>query len=115
MEERFFTLSEVELNNNCPECFSRQGLKLTFKQRFIDNFFYKAITAETAHSLFCDVCKTKIFPIRWTEDIERVFKYQQRASPPRPASFKLKTQGWMLIGILITLVLFSMLFVFDVF
>ena len=45
MENKFFTLKEVELNNNCPECYSREGLQLTFKQRFVENFFYKAITA----------------------------------------------------------------------
>lgn len=115
MDEKFFTLKEVELNNNCPECYSRDGLQLTFKQRFIENFFYKAISTETAHSLFCKVCKTAIFPARWTDDIERVFEYQQRASPPKPSSFKLKTLSWILIGILVALLIISGLFILGVF
>ena len=44
MAKKFFTLKEVKLNNNCPECYSNNGLQLTFKQQFVENAFYKAIT-----------------------------------------------------------------------
>lgn len=103
MEDRFFTLREVGLNNNCPECYSRNGLQLTFKQRFVENSFYKAISKETTHSLFCNVCHTTIFPVRWDDDIDRVFEYQQRASPPKARSFKLKALSWVIIGVLVAL------------
>ncbi len=115
MENKFFTLREVELNNNCPECYSRDGLQLTFKQRFIENFFYKAISTDTAHSLFCKVCETMIFPARWTDDIDRVFDYQQRASPPKPTSFKLKTSSWILILIFVVILVATGLFFLGVF
>lgn len=115
MHNKFFTLREVELNNNCPECYSRDGLQLTFKQRFIENFFYKAISSETAHSLFCTVCQTMIFPARWTDDIDRVFEYQQRASPPKPTSFKLKTSSWFLILIAAVLLVVTTFFFLGVF
>lgn len=103
MQHKFFTLKEVELNNHCPECYSRDGLQLTFKQRFIENFLYKAISLETSYTLFCTVCKTTIFPARWTDDIDLVFEYQQRASPPKPTSFKLKTSAWILIAMVAAL------------
>ena len=115
MDAKFFTLREVELNNNCPECYSQDGLQLTFKQRFIENYLYKAISKETSYSLFCDVCKTIISPARWTNDIELVFEYQQRASPPKPVSFKLKTLSWILIWVLATLSLIVALLVLGVF
>ncbi len=115
MDPRFFTLQEVELNNNCPECYSQDGLQLTFKQRFVENYFYKAISKTTSYSLFCDVCKTMISPARWTNDIELVFEYQQRASLPKPVSFKLKTLSWVLIGTLVTAILISVLFISGVF
>ena len=115
MDVKFFTLKEVELNNNCPECYSRDGLQLTFKQRFIENSFYRAISKETSYSLFCDVCKTIISPARWTNDIELVFEYQQRASPSKPTSFKLKTLSWVSIGVLVTLILISVAFIFGAF
>lgn len=115
METKFFTLREVELNNNCPECYSQDGLQLTFKQRFIENFFYKAISKETSYSLFCGVCKTLISPARWTDDIELVFEYQQRASPPKPSSFKLKTLSWILIGLLVAIIIVSVLLILGFF
>lgn len=115
MSPMFFTLREVELNNNCPECYSREGLQLTFKQRFIENYLYKAISSETEHCLFCTVCETTIFPARWTEDIDLVFKYQQRASPPKPRSLKLKTSAWIFIFVLATLSLGTTLVVLGVF
>lgn len=115
MDPRFFTLREVELNNNCPECYSQDGLQLTFKQRFIENSFYKAISKETSHSLFCNTCKTMIFPVRWTDDIERVFDYQQRATPPKPASLKLKTLSWILIAVLVGIAITSAVLVLKVF
>lgn len=101
METHFFTLREVDLNNNCPECYSQNGLQLTFKQRFIENYFYKAISKETSYALFCNVCTSMISPARWTNDIDLVFEYHQRASPPKPGSFKLKTLSWIIIGILL--------------
>ncbi|OBX23611.1 hypothetical protein LX77_03492 [Gelidibacter algens] len=115
MEDKFFTLREVELNNNCPECYSRDGLQLTFKQRFVENSFYRAISSETAHALFCNVCETSIFPARWTDDIEKVFEYQQRASTPKPTSFKLKTASWISILLLAVLLIVVTLFFLGIF
>lgn len=109
MEENFFTLREVDLNNNCPECYSRDGLQLTFKQRFIENSFYTAISKETDHSLFCKVCETAIFPARWTDDIDRVFEYQLRVSSPKPTSFKLKPMSWVLMLVLAVLIIIATL------
>ena len=115
MKNQFFTLKEVELNNNCPECYSREGLQLTFKQRYIETFLYKAISAETAHSLFCKVCETMIFPARWTDDIDRVFEYQQRASTPKPTSFKLKTPSWILILLSVVILIATIILFLGIF
>ncbi|RIA08441.1 hypothetical protein OE09_0253 [Flavobacteriaceae bacterium MAR_2010_72] len=90
MEDQFFTLKEVYLNNHCPECYSREGLHLTFKQKFIEAKLYKAVTSYTEHSLSCSKCNTSIFPVRWTDDIEQVVDYHIRARSPKPKSIKLK-------------------------
>ena len=58
---QYFTLKEVQLNNNCPECYSNDGLELTFKQKFIENMFYKAITQDTIYDMHCKTCNTDIF------------------------------------------------------
>ena len=96
-EKQYFTLKEVQLNNNCPECYSSEGLELTFKQRFIENGFYKAITEDMISEMHCKTCNTDIFPVRWTNDIEQVVDYQKRAVKPKPKSLKLKQLAWILI------------------
>lgn len=97
MAERLITINTVNLNNNCPECFSTKGLQLTFKQRFIETSFYKSITQEVSTEMNCTVCNTPIYPARWTDDIERVFEYQMKAFQPKKASKKYKSLFWILI------------------
>jgi hypothetical protein len=108
--QHFFTLKESQLSNNCPECYSGVGLVLTFKQKFVENLFYKAITSEIKHEMHCKTCNTDIFPIRWTSDIEQVVAYQKRAVAPKPKSLKLKKAGW--IFIVVNLLLFIIVFLF---
>ena len=94
---KFFTLKEARLSNNCPECYSNDSLEITFRQKFTENAFYKAITNETSHQIHCYNCDTTIFPVRWTDDIERVVDYQQRAVQPKGKSLKLKPLAWLVI------------------
>lgn len=105
MEEKYITIKEVALINNCPECYNTTGLQLTFKQKFVETKFYRSITKETAHQLECSTCNTSIYPVRWTDDIERVFNYHQKAFIPKTPSFKLKRNAWLLIfGIIIFII-----------
>ncbi len=96
MSEKFLTIKEVPLNNNCPECFNKEGLQLTFKQLFKETAFYKSLTQEVAHEITCKKCETAIYPVQWTDDIERVFDYQKKAFEPKKQSFKLKKLFWIL-------------------
>lgn len=111
---KFFTLKEARLNNNCPECYSTDGLLITFKQKFTENAFYKAITNDTAYDMFCYNCETSIFPIQWTEDIERVVDYQKRAVQPKSKSIKLKPLAWVVIILDLILVITIVLFLTGV-
>ncbi|WP_323787162.1 hypothetical protein [Psychroserpens sp.] len=112
--QQYFTLKEVQLNNNCPECYSKDGLELTFKQKFVENLFYKAITEDTVHEMHCKTCNTDIFPVRWTHDIEQVVDYQKRAVTPKSKSLKLKLAGWVFISVDLLLLIIVMLFVTGV-
>jgi len=105
---QFFTLKEVKLSNNCPECYSNTGLKLTFKQKLVETLFYKAITNETSAEMHCSNCNIQIFPIRWTDAIERVVDYHYRALELKPKSMKLKAIAWLVLGfdlILVTVII----------
>ncbi len=112
--QQYFTLKEVKLNNNCPECYSTKGLELTFKQKFIENAFYKAITQDTINEMHCNTCNTAIFPVRWTNDIEQVVAYQKRAVRVKPNSVKLKKLTWFMIITSVILVIGVVLFVTGV-
>mgnify|MGYP000076591851 CR=1 FL=1 len=81
MSEKFITIKEVALNNNCPECYSKDGLRLTFKQKFLETNFYKSITKEVSHSIACKTCNNTIYPVQWTDDIERVFETGEKITP----------------------------------
>ena len=98
MSEKFITIKEVALNNNCPECYSKDGLRLTFKQQFIETKFYKSITNNIKNSIACKTCNTSIYPEQWTEDIERVFEYHQKAFVPKKVSTYLKKTTWFVIA-----------------
>ncbi|WP_418512440.1 hypothetical protein [Corallibacter sp.] len=116
MKEQFITIKEAALNNNCPECYNTNGLQITFKQKFVETNLYKSITKETTQEIECKTCNTIIYPVNWTDDIERVFAYQKKAFKPKKASLKLKKTAWLLIIVsvivvvaIITLAVFNFL------
>ncbi len=105
MAEQYIKIKAVNLNNNCPECYSTEGLKLTFKQKFIETNFYKSITSDIKYEMDCSTCNMPIYPVKWTQDIERVFEYHKRGFTPKQASTHLKKATWLVIitGIFIAL------------
>ena len=102
--EKLITIKDNALNNHCPECFSKT-LHVVFKQKFVETKLYKSVTKETLGELYCKTCDNVIYPIQWTDDIEPVFEYHQRAFTPKKASLKLKKNGWILLIGIVLLVL----------
>jgi hypothetical protein len=97
MDESFIKLKEVTLKINCPECYNNEGLQLTFQQKIVETKFYKSITSEISNILECTVCNTTIYPVQWTDDIEQVFEYHQKAVQPKRTSKYLKKASWVAI------------------
>lgn len=97
MYKELVTMKEVILKNNCPECYSNEGLRLTFKQKIIDTRLYRSMTSQISHEIDCKICNTFIYPVKWTDDIERVFEYQKKAFVPKKASTYLKKTSWIVI------------------
>lgn len=110
MNDQWITVKEVSLNNNCPECYSKEGLELTFKQEFIDTKFSKSITQNISSQMHCNTCDTEIYPVSWTEDIERIYEYQMKAFEPKKASKKMKPLFWILLGAIA--IVFTLIVVF---
>jgi hypothetical protein len=96
MHENLITVKEVSLNNNCPECYSKEGLILIFKQKVKETSFYKAITSEIKNDIQCKKCNSNIYPERWTEDIERIVAYHKKAFTPMATSTYLKKMSWII-------------------
>lgn len=109
MAEKLIDIKNVALKNNCPECFSKDGLRLIFRQKTIETKFYKSITSEISHEITCKTCDSIIYPVQWTDDIERVFEYQKKTFTPKQTSTYIKNTLWIIIVsslVIIALVLF---------
>ncbi|WP_372945130.1 hypothetical protein, partial [Muriicola sp.] len=102
-KEQLEMIKEADLTNNCPECFN-QDLKLTFYQKHLISRFFNRTTSEVSHEIKCLTCGSVIYPVSWTEDIERSFEYFQKLTTPRPGSVKLTALSvWLLIVLLVLL------------
>ncbi|WGD36057.1 hypothetical protein [Olleya sp. YS] len=104
MSEKLVTINTVNLNNHCPECFSKEGLQITFRQRFVETALYKSITKDVSTEMYCSVCNTKIYPSQWTDDIERVYDYQMKAFQPKKASKKYKGLFWIILIVIVAII-----------
>ncbi|NNC62384.1 MAG: hypothetical protein HKP07_06070 [Flavobacteriaceae bacterium] len=99
-KEQLDIIKEADLTNNCPECFN-QELKLTFFQKHIISRFYNRTTSEVSQEIRCLTCGSVIYPVSWTEDIERSFEYFQKMVVPEPSRTKLTKLSYWLIFLLL--------------
>jgi len=102
-KEKQLIIQQSDLTNNCPECYN-QDLTLTFYQRHSYGKLYHRTTADVTHELRCNKCNSIIYPVKWTEDIERSFNYYQKTVSPARASIRFTALFFILILLLICLV-----------
>lgn len=102
-KEKLITIKQANLTNNCPECFN-QDLKLSFFQKHRYGKLSHRTTNEVTHQLVCNTCSSTIYPVKWTEDIERTFKYYQKMVVPERTSLRFTTLFWILMLLLIVVV-----------
>lgn len=91
------TLHTARLNNNCPTCFATDGLELTFSQEKTENRFYEKGEKEISSKIYCHTCNHDIFPVNWTDDIERVHAYNRKLAEPMSTAMKLKPLLYFII------------------
>ena len=90
-------LHSAKINNNCPECFSTEGLEFTFSQEEKETKLYTKANGVIEELLFCSNCQHTIYPVNWTEDIERVYAYHKKLAKPKTAAYKLKPLAIIII------------------
>ncbi len=97
-QEKLMPIKITNITNNCPECFGAD-LKLTFYQKYVFKRFSKRITNEISNEIKCNLCDTIIYPVQWTNDLELVMNYYQKAVEPKKASVKYTSLFYILISI----------------
>ncbi len=102
-KEKLIVIKEAKLKNNCPECFN-QDLKLSFYQKHTYGSLFHKTTNEVSNKMVCEKCKSTIYPVSWTEDIERMFDYYQKTVVPEKKSSKPTALFLVLMLLLIALV-----------
>ncbi|MEO1011010.1 MAG: hypothetical protein AAFX53_06855 [Bacteroidota bacterium] len=102
-KETLKVIKESDIANNCPECFN-QDMKITFFQKHAYGKLYHRITNEITHKIQCKTCNSIIYPVNWTDDIERTFHYYQKMAAPEKASIKFGTLLYILVLMLMVMV-----------
>lgn len=90
-------LHTAKINNNCPECYSTDGLEFTFTQEENETRWYTKAKKEVAEVLYCHKCDQQVFPVSWNEDIERVYDYHKKLAKPKSSTLKLKPIAYTVI------------------
>lgn len=104
-KEKHILIKEAELTNNCPVCYSNTDLVLLCHQKIKQNRFYMKITKNLTKTIQCKKCSSTIYPVDWTEDIERVFDFYDKKIEPRKPSLKLtKTFIGIIIGVVVVVI-----------
>lgn len=102
-KEKLVTLKESDIPNNCPACFN-QDLRITFYQKHKYGRFYDRTTNEISHNIKCNKCRSTIYPVDWTDDIERIFEYYQKMADPEKASVRFTSLFYILALLLVALI-----------
>lgn len=97
MSQKSNTLHTARLKNNCPICFGRDGLELTFIQDEKENVLFHKPNHKITETLYCHNCKNTIYPVNWTEDIERVYDYNKKIAETQRQYLQVKPLFYILI------------------
>jgi hypothetical protein len=95
-KSEFKVIKQASLTNNCPECYN-QDLSLTFFQKHICGPFYHRTTGELKRELKCNTCKSLLYPVSWTEDIERSVEYYEKAVQPEKTAIRFRPLFYILV------------------
>lgn len=104
MKSKTHTLHTARINNNCPTCFGADGLEFTFTQVEKESPFFRKPATLIDEKLYCHTCKTDIYPVNWTEDIERVYDYNKKIAETHKHYLKVKSLFYILVVVAIAVV-----------
>ena len=91
----------ARLNTNCPECFGKDGLEISFVQEEKQKRFYSKYNKKIIETLYCHTCKNVIYHVNWTDDIERVYEYHKKQVVPKGSNLHLRNAAYILLVLVI--------------
>ncbi len=94
-KETLIAIKKATLTNNCPECFNN-SLTLTFYQKQKEDALVKRLTKEVSNKVTCNTCNSTIYPVKWTDDIERVVDYYNKLVTPKRSSIAFTSMFYIL-------------------
>lgn len=97
MKTHTHILHSAKVKNNCPLCYSTEGLEFTFIQEEVENKFYSKAQKEVHDKLYCHNCEQQVHPVEWTEDVDRVHEYHKKLATPKGSGIQLKPISYLII------------------
>lgn len=104
MSTKTHTLHTARLKNNCPTCFGTEGLEFTFTQDEKETPLSHKPATQIDEKLYCHKCNSQIYPVNWTEDIERVYDYNKKIAETNKQYLQVKPLFYIVIVAAIVLV-----------
>jgi hypothetical protein len=89
-------LHAARLKNNCPECFTNDGLEFSFSQEQTIRKLFTRASKDISEKLYCHTCKNTIYPVNWNDDIERVHEYHKKQAHPKKTGIRFTKFGYRL-------------------
>ncbi|WP_108867602.1 hypothetical protein [Aquimarina aquimarini] len=113
MKTEYIILKEAALTNNCPECYSTDGMVLSFKQKRVSSKFMVKTKNNIVENINCKKCESEIFPGQWTIDIERVYDYHKKTIPQTSGSLRFTKLFYLLLLLIIGIATVGYLYFFQ--
>lgn len=96
----------AKLKNNCPVCYTTNGLEISFTQQELENRFYAKNLKDIIENIYCKNCKNIIYPVNWNDDIEKIYNYHKKQAGQRSSKLRLKPLSVaILVGLAIAILL----------
>ena len=92
------TLHTARLKNNCPECFANNGLEFSFTQEQTIKKLFTTSSKKISEKLYCHTCNNTIYPVNWSEDIERVYNYHKKQVHQKKSGMRFTALGYLFIA-----------------
>jgi len=110
VKTEYIVLKETTLTNNCPECYSKDSLQLSFKQQKQFSKLFITTKKDIIECLDCKKCETTIYPGRWTDDIERVYNYHKKTIQKTPSGTRFTVLFYLLVFFVV--IVLGMLYIY---